>query len=117
MNDEPKRTRIILDDDVDTNHLTTTKTKTILRPADYLDYLSPADDELNSIQQRVYICTNAKYLTREDHIELGRIFEVRGVSRLLKENSDGLRANLDNTSDDGFIRLLYACVKYKLSHS
>lgn len=113
MTDEPLRTRVILDDDDVTP--VATKSKTILRSTDYLDYLSPADDELNIIQKRVYVCTNAKYLTHEDHIELGRIFEERGHSRLLKENSDGLRANIDNTADADFIRLLYACVKYKLT--
>lgn len=110
---EAPRTRIVLDDDLDA--APQSKTKTILKSTDYLDYLSPSDNELNIIQQRVYITTNAKYLTREDHIELGRIFEERGQSRLLKENSDGLRANIDNTSDTMLIKLLYACVKYKLS--
>lgn len=110
---ESKRTRVILDDD--NMSPTAGRPRTTLKSSDYLDYLSPADGELNIIQQRVYITTNAKYLTKDDHIELGRIFEERGQSRLLKENSDGLRANIDNTSDATLIKLLYACTKYKLT--
>jgi hypothetical protein len=113
MGDESKRVRIVLDDDMVTGP--TTRSRTTLKSSDYLDYLSPADNELNIVQQRIYITTNAKYLTKEDHIELGRIFEERGQSRLLKENSDGLRANIDNTTDSTLIKLLYACTKYKLT--
>jgi len=110
---ESPRTRVLLDDDLTSGSMSK---RVPLKSSDYLDYLTPADRELNPIQQRVFIATNAKYLCRDDHIELGRIFEERGKSHLLKEMADGLRANIDNTNDETLIRLLYACTKYKLTH-
>lgn len=113
---ESKRVRIILDDDVPDVVMMRGGRSQIMKSSDYLDYLSPSDMEMNTVQKRQYVANNTKYLTKEDHIELGRIFEERGGLRYLKENSDGLRANLDHVNDQTTIQLLYACVKYKLAH-
>lgn len=85
-----------------------------MQPKDYVE-LIPADELKCSLQEkRRYTCDNVRFLNYDDCVELGLIIK-ESHPKLLKENSDGIRTDLDQIKDEKVINKIYAAVKHKIS--
>jgi hypothetical protein len=63
-------------------------------------------------KRRKYICQQAKYLSKDDSIDLGHLIVSNGHKNDLKEAPDGCRINLDNI-DDSIVEQIFNVVKHK----
>jgi hypothetical protein len=70
-----------------------------------------------SIQEKMkYICTNIRYLTREDKISVGRVVKNSQWAGKIKETNTGIRIVLDGM-DENTINSMYQIVKYHMDKS
>jgi hypothetical protein len=103
------RHEIILEDDTDT---TSSQETTVV---DYLKLLPEEELKATMAEKRRYISDYAKFLLRDDFIELGKIIKEEGYIDMLRENSDGCRLDLSKVPSEQLINRLFAAVKYKIS--
>lgn len=82
---------------------------------DYTKLIAPEELKGGLSEKRRYISDFAKFLSREDFIELGKMIKEEGSLELLKENSDGCRIDLSKVTSETLINKLFAAVKYKIS--
>jgi len=80
----------------------------------YIEMVPEAELSQSLGAKRRYICDYARYLGREDHVALGMMLKPQ-YAKLLRENSDGTRVDLDQVREVDCINMLYAYVRFKIS--